>query len=249
MRTIGIDLAPWIAKGLLHIEASRPKLHGLETHLAQIHQKVSEFQPQSVIIDPMSNLNGAGSTLDAEAMLLRLIDFLKSKGITAMFVNLTSGGRTLEATDVGISSLIDTWIVLRDIELGGERNRGLYVIKSRGMKHSNQIREFLITSRGIELEDVYVGPEGVLTGSLRVSQEAREKAAAIARQQDLTRQQRAIEHRRATLQAQILALQHEFTTVEEESATVAAQALAEQRGSDEARQALAKRRGSDRREA
>ena len=126
MRTIGIDLQAWVTKGLLRIEASRPKLHGLETHLAQIHQRVAEFKPHSVIIDPMSNLSAAGSLLDAEAMLLRLIDFLKSSGITAMFVNLTSGGKAQEVTEVGISSLIDTWLVLRDIELGGERNRGLY---------------------------------------------------------------------------------------------------------------------------
>ena len=182
-------------------------------------------------------------------MMVRLIDFLKSSGITAMFVNLTSGGKAQEATEVGISSLIDTWLVLRDIELGGERNRGLYVIKSRGMKHSNQIREFLITSRGIVLQDVYVGPEGVLTGSLRASQEAREKAAAVARQQELTRHQRDMERRRAAIQAQILALQHEFTTLEEESAIIAAQALAEQQISDAEIQALARRRGADSKEA
>ncbi len=171
MKSIGVDLAPWLKKGLLRLEASRPTLHGIEMHLAMIHKMVNEFEPQVVILDPISNFTAVGTDADAEAMLLRLIDFLKARQITAMFVHLTSGGNAWERTDVGVSSLIDTWILLRDIELAGERNRGIYVLKSRGMKHSNQIREFLITTEGIQLQDVYVGPEGVLTGSMRAAQE------------------------------------------------------------------------------
>ena len=147
-------------------------------------------------------------------MLLRLIDFLKSNGITAMFVNLAAGGMPSDATDAGVSSLIDTWLVLRDIEAGGERNRCLYVIKSRGMQHSNQIREFVITSNGIDLLDVYAGPDGVLTGSLRASQEAREKSAAMARDQQQQRRQRDLATRRAVLKAQIEALQQEASTLD-----------------------------------
>jgi circadian clock protein KaiC len=244
MRSIGIDLERWIKKGLLRHEASRPTMHGLEMHLAQIHKQVAEFDPQVVIIDPISNFATAGTSADAETMLLRLVDFLKGRGITAMLVNLTSGGNALEATDIGISSLIDTWILLRDIELGGERNRGLYVLKSRGMRHSNQIREFLITSEGIRLEEVYVGPEGVLTGSMRAAQEAREKAAESTRAQETARKQRELERRRAALQAQIAALQGEFDAVEDEARIVRQQDEARARVLETERAAAGKRRGA-----
>jgi circadian clock protein KaiC len=223
MRSIGIDLDKWIKKGLLRHVASRPTLHGLEMHLAHVHKNVKNFDPHVVIIDPISNLSSSGSQADAEAMLLRLIDFLKARGTTAMLVSLSSGGTALEATDVGVSSIIDTWLLVRDIELGGERNRGLYVLKSRGMKHSNQIREFLMTSEGIKLEEVYVGSEGVLTGSMRAAQEEREKAAALAREQEFERKQRELNGRRAALEAQIAALRAEFQSVEDEAALVKTQ--------------------------
>jgi circadian clock protein KaiC len=181
----------------------------------------------------------------AEAMLLRLIDFLKSRQITAVFVNLTAGGNAWERTDLGISSLIDTWILLRDIELAGERNRGLYVLKSRGMKHSNQIREFLLTSDGIELKDVYIGPEGVLTGSMRAAQEDREKAAALARGLEIERKQRELARKRAALEAQIAALRTEFEAVEDESKRVAEQDRAREQQFIEDRSAAAIRRGAE----
>ena len=217
MGSIGIDLAEPRAMGLLRLEASRPTVHGLEMHLAQIHRHVATFEPHAVIIDPISNFSSAGGTAHAGLMLLRLVDYLKSVGVTAMLVNLTGGGEVTEATDMGVSSLIDTWIIVRDLEAGGERNRGLYVLKSRGMSHSNQIREFVISSQGIELRDVYVGPEGVLTGSLREAQEAKERAAAVAREQDIQRRQRELLRRRAAVEAQIVALQQEFRAIEEES--------------------------------
>ena len=157
MRSIGIDLEPCVKKGLLRIEASRPSLHGLEMHLVRVHKLVSEFKPAAVVMDPISNLVTAGTRLDTEAMLLRLIDFLKSSGITALFTHLTGGDGAREGTDVGVSSIIDTWILLRDMELAGERKRGLYILKSRGMKHSNQIRAFLITPRGIDLKPMQAG--------------------------------------------------------------------------------------------
>jgi circadian clock protein KaiC len=157
MRSIGIDLAPWIEAGLLRIESSRPTLHGMEMHLAQVHREVEHLDPQVVVIDPISNFANGGLTLDASTMLLRLIDFLKSRAVTAMLVNLTGGGADVEATEVGVSSLIDTWLVLRHREAGGERKRALYIIKSRGMSHSNQIREFVISSQGIRLLDVKAG--------------------------------------------------------------------------------------------
>jgi len=209
---------------------------------------VGEFKPRSIVIDPISNFADAGTTIDAQSMLLRLIDFLKTSCITAMFVNLTSGGKDRESTEVGVSSIIDTWIVLRDIELGGERNRGLYIIKSRGMKHSNQIREFLITANGIRLEDVYVGPEGVLTGSLRVAQEEREREAGLRERQELDRRQRELQGRRASLEAQIMALQHEYKTLEDEVSAIVSQGATQERALAEQRSKAAQRRGADRSE-
>jgi len=245
MKSIGLDLNPWIKKGLLRVEASRPTLHGIEMHLAVIHKMVNEFEPQVVVIDPISNFSSAGSGSEAEAMLVRLIDFLKSRQVTAMLVNLTSGGNTWERTDVGVSSLIDTWILLRDIELAGERNRGLYVLKSRGMKHSNQIREFLITSEGVSLEDVYVGPEGVLTGSMRAAQEDREKAAALLRTQEIEHKQRDLARKRAALEAQIAALRTEFEAVEDESKRVSEQDRTREQQLSNDRSAAALGRGAD----
>jgi circadian clock protein KaiC len=152
MQSIGLDLEPFVKKGLVKLHSSRPTLHGLEMHLVQIHKMVAQFDPAAVVIDPISNFIDTSTAIEAQAMLLRLIDFLKAKQITAVFTHLTSGNSVSEATDVGVSSLIDTWLLVRDIEVGGERTRGLYVLKSRGMPHSNQVREFNLTSRGIELK-------------------------------------------------------------------------------------------------
>ncbi len=154
MQSIGVDLEALVKKGLLTIHSSRPTLHGLEMHLVQIHKMVAQFDPSAVVIDPISNFIDSSTAIETQSMLLRLIDFLKSKGITALFTHLNSGRGVTEATDVGISSLIDTWLLLRGIESGSERTRGLHVLKSRGMPHSNQIREFLLTSDGIELKRV-----------------------------------------------------------------------------------------------
>jgi circadian clock protein KaiC len=150
MRSIGLDLEPCIKKGLLRFHATRSSVYGLEMHLVTCHKLIREFKPDVVVLDPIGNLTNAGTELDATAMLTRLMDYLKSEGITALWTSLTSGAE-LEKTDVGISSLVDTWLLLRDIELSGERNRAMYIVKSRGMAHSNQIREFLLTDHGIEL--------------------------------------------------------------------------------------------------
>lgn len=215
MRSIGLDLEPWVKKGLLHFHASRATMYGLEMHLAMMHKLVREIEPRIVVIDPMSNLSRGGAHQDVVSTLTRLVDFLKLEGITTMLTSMSSVER-LEQTDAEISSLVDTWLLLRDIELGGERNRGMYVLKSRGMPHSNQIREFLLTSRGIELNDVYLGAEGVLTGSARVAQEAREKATAVQRQQDVEAKQRELERRREALEARITALRKEFEAESQE---------------------------------
>jgi circadian clock protein KaiC len=216
MRSIGLDLDRWIKKGLLRFHATRPTSHGLEAHLSALHKLVNEFEPKVVIVDPITNFLRAGTESEAEAMVMRLIDFLKARQITAVFTSLTHGGGIQEVSQAGISSLIDTWLLLRDIELGGERNRGMYILKSRGMPHSNQIREFVLTEQGIELKDVYVGPEGVLTGSMRLAQESRERATAVSRQQEIERRQRDLDRKRQTLEAQIAAQRGQFEAEQDE---------------------------------
>jgi circadian clock protein KaiC len=215
-RSIGIDFEPWVKAGLLRFHASRPALRGLEMHLALIQKQVHEFEPSAVVVDSISNLVAAGTASAASAMLVRLIDLLKSRGITTLLTSLTSGTRGLQDTELGISSIVDTWLLVRYIEANGERNRGLFILKSRGMAHSNQIREFLLTDHGVELIDAYIGPEGVLTGSSRVAQLAREAAAALAQRQEVERKLREIERRRQTLDARIAALRAEFSLDEHE---------------------------------
>ena len=178
MRSVGIDLAPSAEAGLLRFEAARPSLYGLEMHLARIQHNIDRFQPSVVVVDPLSSLRGDAT--DLYAMLLRVVDMLKARGITALMTNFVHGDEGVDSTDRGISSLMDTWLSLTNIELNGERNRGLYVLKSRGMRHSNQVREFLLTDNGIRLVEAYLGPAGVLTGSARLAQEAAEQAAAPA---------------------------------------------------------------------
>jgi circadian clock protein KaiC len=159
LRSIGIDLEPYVKKGTLRLHSSRPTLHGLEQHLVQVHKMVSEFKPAAVLIDPVSNFISTSTAVETQAMLLRLVDFLKEKQITALFTHLTSGGSATEATDVGISSLVDTWLLVRNIEIDDARTRGLYVLKSRGMPHSHEIREFVLTPKGIELKQ-FAGKAG-----------------------------------------------------------------------------------------
>jgi circadian clock protein KaiC len=245
MASIGLDLAPLVERGLLRIHAVRPTLQGLEQHLAALHRVVERFDPSTVIVDPISNLEAAGTRGAAGAVLVRLLDFLKRRGITALFTNLTEAAGGLESTAVGVSSLVDTWLLLRDVELDGERNRVLYVLKSRGMAHSNQVREFRFSSQGIELTDVYVGADGVLTGSARVAQEARERAGLMKRRQEVERHQRLLERRRLAFEARVAALQaeHEAETLELQRVIDEAQGIEERLGQD--RIAMAVRRQAD----
>ncbi|MDD1710165.1 MAG: circadian clock protein KaiC [Methanoregulaceae archaeon] len=223
MRSIGINLEQWIKQGFLQFHASRPSLYGLEMHLVTMYKLIENFQPKIVIVDPISNLLTVGSMSETKSMLTRLIDFLKSKQITAMFASLTTLGENLESTEVGVSSLMDTWILLRDIESAGERNRGLYILKSRGMDHSNQIREFLFTRRGIQLRDVYIGSSGVLTGSARLAQEAKDSAQELERKQAIERNQREIEHRRQIMESQINTIRSQFEADKEKLEVASAQ--------------------------
>ena len=217
MRSVGIDLGRFLDQGLLRIEASRPTLNGLERHLVTIHKLVKEFDPYAVVIDPITNLISVGNVSEVRSMLTRLIDFLKVSNITALFTALVSTGlgRT-EMTEEGVSSLVDTWISVRDLEGIGERNRGLSILKSRGMAHSNQVREFIVTSHGIELLDVVLGPTGIVTGASRLNQQLREHAEVLAAQQEVDRRDRELERRRRMLEANIANLRTEFESVEEE---------------------------------
>jgi circadian clock protein KaiC len=215
MRSIGLDLEPWVAKGLLQFQAARPTYGGIEQHLLVTHHCVSSFKPSVVVVDPITNLLMVSTLGEVRSMLTRMVDFLKTQQITAIFTSLTAGGGPLEANEADVSSLMDTWLLLKTIEVGGEMNRALYVLKSRGMSHSNQIREFLLTNDGLHLLDVYLGSEGVLTGAARVSQEGREKAAGTSRRQQQETRGRELERKRRIFDARLLMLRAEFEVEEE----------------------------------
>jgi circadian clock protein KaiC len=219
MRSIGLDLQPWIDRGLLEYHASRPALHGLEMHLSVMYRAIDRFRPDVVVLDPVSSLLSVAASGDVQATLTRLVDHLKMKGITAFMTNLTHGKIEQERTDAEISSIVDTWLLLVTIESSGERNRGLYVLKSRGMGHSNQIREFLLTDHGVELVDVYAGSGGVLTGSARLTQEAQERAAELVQQQELERKQRTLARLRAAFEAELTSLRAKFEAEQADLAT------------------------------
>jgi len=221
MQSIGYDLEQWVRKGLLRFYAVRSTLYGLEHHLVTIHKQVNEFEPSVVVIDPITNLMTIGEMGDIKSMLTRVIDFLKSRSVTCLFTSLTESGTTLESSEVGISSLMDTWLLLRNAEAGAERNRLLFVLKSRGMAHSNQVREFLLSDQGIGLKDVYVGPGTVLTGSAWMVQETRDKMQTVAEQQTIARRRRELEQEQALARAQLEAVQLKTAALDEELKTLA----------------------------
>jgi circadian clock protein KaiC len=227
MRSIGIDLEQWVNSGLLRFQATRPAFAGLEMQLTMIHKATVNFNPQVVIVDPLNGFIVGSNVTEVKSMLTRLADFLKTKQISSMFTQLISSGVTQRDDDLAVSSMIDTWLLLRDIEIGGERNRGLYIIKSRGMAHSNQVRECLLTDRGVELCEVYVGAGGVLTGSARLAQEAQELALKLTRKQAIERRQIELESKRRALDAQITALRAEFDVREAEAMKIIEQEQAQ----------------------
>ncbi|MCJ2080184.1 circadian clock protein KaiC [Methylobacterium sp. J-090] len=226
--SVGLDLSRHIKSGLLRFEAARPTLYGLETHLARMHRDIERFDPSVVVIDPISALRGPATEL--QATLLRMVDMLKSRGITAVFTSLRTDGGFDERGDLGLSSLMDAWIKLLDVEANGERTRTLYVIKARGMSHSNQVREFQMSAAGVRLVDAYVGPAGVLTGTARVVQEAREEADALRRGQESERRKREVIRRRQAIERQIAELRAGLEVAEEEEAVLL--------GEDEGRETL-----------
>ena len=247
MASIGYDLDQWTKKGQLRFHAVRATVFGLEQHLGSIIKNVQEFRPSVVAIDPITNLSSIGSLEEVKAMLTRVIDFFKNQGITALFTSLTEGGGPGEQTDVGVSSLMDTWVLLRNIETPtGERNRLLFVIKSRGMAHSNQVREFTLTDQGIRLTDVYVGPgTTLLTGSARLIQEAEDEARAQAQHQESARRQLELENEQALVQAQIEALRHKNAVLAENIKIISSEEKARQEKAAHDRAVLASARKAD----
>ena len=215
MRSVALNLGEWQDKGLLQLRATRPSLYGLEMHLVSMQRAIEAFRPHTVVLDPISSFMSAGTPHQIKAMLVRLFDWLKTQQITTLVTCLTTP-TTREETDIGISSLIDTWIEVRDMEVAGERNRALYLLKSRGMSHSNQVREFLISDAGVSLTDVYYGSDGVLIGSAKLAEARRSARQEQHAQEEAERSERLLEIERQALEARISGLRAEYAAHEEE---------------------------------
>ncbi len=245
MHSIGLCLEPLVQRGVLRFHAARPSLCGLEMHLATMFKEIAVFQPAVVIVDPITSLLTAGTDYETKGMVTRLIDFLKGSQITTLFTSLTHGGHALQQSEIAMSSLMDAWLLLQDFEGNGERNRVLYVLKARGMAHSNQVREFLISSQGIDLVHAYTGTSGVLTGASRVAQAAREKAEALASEQETARRKRELVRKRSVLEQQIAGLRSDYESQTEELRRTDAQAGTKTRALTAERIELARARRAD----
>jgi circadian clock protein KaiC len=215
MASIGIDLEAPLRAGDLVFHAARPTLYGIESHLAVMHRAVRQANPRVVVIDAIATFLSTSAAADVRALFVRLMDLLKERQITALYTSLTPGGSHQELTEVAISSLIDSWLLLREIESAGERNRALYLLKSRGMRHSSQVRELLLTDRGIELPEVFLGADGILVGSARLAEQAHQQAEDAAREQEVERRRRDVELKREEMEARVALLRHEFTVEQE----------------------------------
>ncbi len=240
MESIGIDLGLHLSAGLLQFEAARPSLYGVEMHLAKMHRDISAFNPSVVVIDPISAFRGPAT--EVNSILLRLIDLLKSHEITALFTSLSSVDDAMSEADNGISSLMDSWISLSTTSSDGERNRILYVLKARGMGHSNQLREYQITSQGINVIPAYIGAAGVLTGSARVTQEAAEREYAASAEQDIESRVRASARHRQVIEQQIEVMQAELEDSEKVAMRLSTHQTLQQHMIASDRSVMAKRR-------
>jgi len=216
MGSINLNLGQHLQKGLLKFHASRPTLHGLEMHLVVIYKLIRQFKPKVVILDPITNLVTVGDVSEVKSILIRLIDFLQNEQITAVFTALTTATGIHSQADENVSSLVDTWLSVQDIEYNAERNRGIYVMKSRGMKHSNQVREFVITDNGIEIMEVAIGPGGVLTGSARELYRLESEKGEASRLIALRKKDKEIENKKLLLDAKIAMLTSKFELVKDE---------------------------------
>jgi len=241
MDSVGIHLKPHIDAGLLRFEAARPSLFGFEMHLARMNRDIEDFEPKVVVVDPISAFRGP--SLEIHATLVRLADICKTRGITALFTSLSSTGELMDENERSVSSLMDTWISLKDHEANGERNRLLYLLKSRGMNHSKQLREYHLTDDGIELVDAYIGAEGVLTGTARLAQEARERDADKVRIQGIERRRREMARKRASVEREIADLRAELDIEEAEMKMLIEQEEAQEVVYADDRSRMATRRG------
>lgn len=217
MSSIGFDLDKHVRAGLLRFYSVRPTLYGLECHLIHLHKIVTEFKPEVIIMDPITNLRSIGNDAEIKTMLTRAIDFFKNEGVTSLFTSLTENSGPIEQSELGVFSLMDTWLLLSMVQSASERNRLLYVLKSRGMSHSNQMREFVLTDKGIDLVDVYEGGGAVYTGTERLNQEARERATALVSKEAAERRQRDLLEERLSLEAQNKVLQAKLTNLAAET--------------------------------
>lgn len=220
MRSIGLDLAPFVEDGLIRFISARPTFYSLEMHLAIMLREVQKFDPEVVVLDPISAFMESGDKLEVQSMLLRMVDYLKSRGVSAMFTHLMHDQDGTVATDAGLSSLMDGWILMLNREVNGEFNRELYLLKARGMSHSNQVREFVMSEAGIQLMPPYLGENGALTGSARRSEEARARRQEVSRRAEVDRLKSQIETRRRKALAQIEALRAELEADDVELANV-----------------------------
>src|SRR5579862_9134375 len=216
MQSIGIDLERHVNRGVLRFHASRPTLYGLEMHLVSIYKMIHEFRPEAVVLDPITNLITVGTVSDVKSILTRLIDFLQGRQITVLFTALALKDITSDQTEDTVSSLVDTWIMIREIEQNGERNKGLYIMKSRGIKHSMQVRELVISDKGLYLENVYLGPQGILTGSAREAHKLHERMELVLNEHAQTRKNKQIVRKAKDLEARIGTLRAEFESDKEE---------------------------------
>jgi circadian clock protein KaiC len=221
MRSVGIDLRPYVDSGLLCFEAARPSLYGFEMHLARMNRDIERFSPSVLVVDPISAFRGPSAEI--HATLVRLADICKTKGISAMFTSLSATSDMIDGSERSVSSLMDCWISLRDVEASGERNRVLYLLKSRGMNHSKQLREYRLTDDGIEMIDAYLGRDGVLTGSARAAQEAQDREQELVRRQSTERRRRELARRRAATERQVAELIAALESEESEVSTLIAQ--------------------------
>jgi circadian clock protein KaiC len=244
MRSIGLQLGRWVQAGLLRLWAVRPAAYGLEEHLVQLYRRLDEFGPSLVVLDAMASLSHLGTSTSVTATIASQIDMIKSRGVTAVLTALTHDQQG-ESSTMAVSSLMDTWLLLRNTELDGERNRLLLVIKSRGSAHSNQVREFVLTDRGAELLDVYVGPRGVLTGSARMAQLADERAAAAGRGAQFQRRRQAMARRTVQVEQQITALRDDLAAEQDELDELIEQDAAVGAGRDADRAVMAAHRWAD----
>ncbi|MGN6542031.1 MAG: circadian clock protein KaiC [Ginsengibacter sp.] len=216
LTSINLDLQKHVKSGLLKFYASRPTIYGLEMHLVVFYKLITEFKPKVVILDPITNLVTVGDPSQVKSILIRLIDFLQKEQITVMFTALTFPHFMQSSADEDVASLVDTWLSVQDIEFNGERNRAIYIMKSRGMKNSNQVREFLITDNGIEIVEVTLGPNGVLVGSAREAFNLEKNTGEVLRKNAFERKNRQIESRKTILDAKVAKLKSEFELVKEE---------------------------------